>query len=90
MVRAATQTVSFEVDDVGLGGDGHGARAGWRPFLDAAPVQDGDRPGYGVSLARARLLVERHGGQLHTRSGADGGVHITVPRRVSRGPVGLA
>ena len=90
VVRAATQTVSFEVDDVGLDGDGHGARAGWRPFLDAAPVQDGDRPGYGVSLARARLLVERHGGQLHTRSGADGGVHITVPRRVSRGPVGLA
>ena len=90
VVRAATQTVSFEVDDVGLGGDGHGARAGWRPFLDAAPAQDGERPGYGVSLARARLLVERHGGQLHTRSGADGGVHLTVPRRVSRGPVGLA
>jgi hypothetical protein len=93
VVRAATHTVGFEVDDVvaaDVGSDVDGARARRRPFLDAAPIKDGERPGYGVSLARARLLVERHGGQLHVRSGADGGVHITVPRRLSRGPVGLA
>ena len=88
VVRAAAQTVSFEVDDAG----GHpDQQAGsWRPFIDAVATADGDRPGYGVSLSRARLLVERHGGQLHVRSGDEGGVQITVPRRVSRGPIGIA
>ncbi len=88
VVRAAAQTVSFEVDDAG----GHpDQQAGsWRPFIDAVSPADGERPGYGVSLSRARLLVERHGGQLHVRSGDEGGVQITVPRRVSRGPIGIA
>jgi signal transduction histidine kinase len=62
----------------------------WRPFIDAVASADGERPGYGVSLSRARLLVERHGGQLHVRSGDEGGVQITVPRRVNRGPIGIA
>jgi len=88
VVRAAAQTVSFEVDDAG----GHADRpaGSWRPFLDVVADANGERPGYGVSLSRARLLVERHGGQLHVRSGDEGGVQITVPRRVSRGPIGIA
>ncbi len=60
--------------EVTPGSDDHA----WRPFFD----------GDGVSMERARLIVERHGGQLHARRGSD--VQITLPRRVVRGPVGIA
>ena len=83
VVRAAAHTVSFEVDE---GTDQPAdAALGWRPFFDHDTSTS--RPGLGASLSRARLIVERHGGQLHVRSE---GVQVTLPRRVTRGPVGLA
>ena len=52
---------------------------------------DLDRPGLGVSLARARLLVEKNGGKLLTRSSAEGStVQLTMPRRMTKGTVGQA
>lgn len=85
VVRAAAQTVSFEVNDTAPdegGGDG--------PFTSSR-ADDVDRPGYGVSLARARLLVEKHGGQLHARHAKDGSnVQVTLPRRLVRGGAGVA
>jgi hypothetical protein len=76
-LRAAPTTVSVEVDDVALALPPH-------PFLDDA--------GHGgaVALARARVLIERHGGQLHVRRGERSAVHLTLPRRVQRGPIGIA
>ncbi|HEY4221504.1 MAG TPA: ATP-binding protein, partial [Myxococcota bacterium] len=59
------------------------------PFLN--PRADLDRPGLGVSLARARILVERNGGKLLTRSTADGStVQLTMPRRMLKGAIGQA
>ena len=85
VVRAATQTVSFEVNDTAPG-----TSEGETPFA-AARTDDVDRPGLGVSLARARLLVERHGGQLHARHGPEGSaVQLTLPRRLTRSGVGVA
>jgi hypothetical protein len=85
IVRAATQTVSFEINDTAPG-----ISEGETPFA-AARTDDVDRPGLGVSLARARLLVERHGGQLHARHGPEGSaVQLTLPRRLARSGVGVA
>jgi hypothetical protein len=75
-LRGAPATVSVEIDDVTF-------VPSPRPFAD---VDNDDS----VALARARVLVERHGGQLHVRDGGRGAVHLTLPRRVQRGPVGLA
>ncbi|MDP2339423.1 MAG: ATP-binding protein [Deltaproteobacteria bacterium] len=85
VVRAATQTVSFEINDTAPG-----ISESETPFA-AARTDDVDRPGLGVSLARARLLVERHGGQLHARHGPEGSaVQLTLPRRLARSGVGVA
>lgn len=85
-LRAAPSTVSIELDDVTLPVDAH-------PFfevVDAGSGEGAERRAPGAGLARARLLVERHGGQVHVRSGGRGAVHVTLPRRVVRGPVGIA
>jgi hypothetical protein len=74
-VRAAAATVALELDGVALPAQGV-------PFLDA---DNG-----ALALFRARLLVERHGGQLHVHGAGRGSVHVTLPRRVQRGGVGLA
>ncbi len=91
-VRSVAQTVSIELDDPSLPSSTTATMsptmAPPRPFLDGSA--DVDRPGYGTGLARARLLVERHGGQLSVRTLPQGTVHITLPRRVHRGPVGVA
>ncbi len=85
VVRAANQTVSFEINDTAPGSpEGNG------PF--AVLRSDGTAgEGLSVGLARARLLVERHGGELHARHGPEGSaVQLTLPRRLSRGGVGVA
>lgn len=79
-LRTAPATVGIEFDGVALP-----QRA--RPFMDG--VEDASGAG-DLVLARARVLIERHGGQLHVRSGGRGAVHLTLPRRVQRGTVGLA
>ena len=57
----------------------------------APRTDDAQRPGLGVGLARARLLVEKNGGKLMTRSSDDGSfVQVTVPRRMQKGAVGHA
>jgi hypothetical protein len=44
-----------------------------------------------VALARARILVERNGGKLLTRSSAEGStVQVTMPRRIQKSAVGQA
>ncbi len=89
VVRAAAQTVSFDVNDTAPSADGTDDSGEGGPFVGAR--DDVDRPGYGVSLARARLLVERHGGQLHARHAKDGSnVQVTLPRRLVRGGAGVA
>lgn len=86
VVRAAAQTVSFEVNDTAPD-SGHADDV---PFM-AGRLDDVDRPGLGVSLARARLLIEKHGGQLHARHGPEGSaVHLTLPRRLGRSGVGVS
>ncbi len=65
------------------------------PTLDPyAPVlgsQGEAKAGLGVSLRRARLLVERNGGQLVSRSAPQStAVHVSLPRRRPKGSVGLA
>jgi hypothetical protein len=99
-VRSVAQTVSIELDDPALRPPSASAgptapapssgpsSSSPTPFLDGSI--DVDRPGYGAGLARARLLVERHGGQLSVRTLPQGTVHITLPRRVLRGPIGVA
>jgi len=76
-LRAAPATVALELDGVAF-------KEGGAPFLDV------DGAGGVVAVARARLLIERHGGQLHVRDGGRGSVHLTLPRRVQRGAVGQA
>lgn len=76
-LRAAPATVALELDGVAF-------KEGGAPFLDV------DGAGSVVAVARARLLIERHGGQLHVRDGGRGSVHLTLPRRVQRGAVGQA
>lgn len=79
IVRAASQTVSFEVNDTAPG-----IPDSETPFA-AHRTGDLDGPFQGVGLARARLLVERHGGQLHARQGPEGSaVQLTLPRRLPR------
>lgn len=82
-IRATPQTIAFEVDDGACGT--HGGET--RPFLAAIDVE---RAGFGVGLARARLLIERHGGQLSIGQGEGAVVHVSLPRRVPKTPVGLA
>ena len=79
VIRATAHTVAFEIDD----GSAPALVGEWRPFL-VSGVVDVERPGYGVALARARLLLERHGGQLSLGRGAGAVVHVTLPRRLQR------
>jgi signal transduction histidine kinase len=59
------------------------------PFFGAS--NDADRPGLGVGLARARLLVEKNGGKLLTRTTTEGScVQLTIPRRMQKQAVGHA
>jgi signal transduction histidine kinase len=88
-VRGSPGHVTFEVsDDLGLHAPdevGEGPVSD-RPFLVAR-----GEGSLGVGLARARLLVERHGGELLSRRTDEGScVQLTLPRRRSRGPRGLA
>ncbi len=78
VVRAAVQTVSFEVNDSAPSeGDGEG------PLF-------GEGGGDALALARARALTERHGGELFARRGPEGSsVQLTLPRRTTR-PVASA
>jgi hypothetical protein len=84
-VRATASTVSIDVVD----GSAPALTGAWRPFLVGGP-RDVDRPGFGVSLTRAQLLIERHGGELSLGRGAGAAVHVRLPRRRQRGPVGVA
>jgi K+-sensing histidine kinase KdpD len=84
-VRATASTVSIDVVD----GSAPALAGEWRPFLVGAG-DDAQRPGFGVSLMRAQLLVERHGGQLSVGRGAGAAVHVSLPRRHQRAPVGVA
>lgn len=92
-LRGSPSAVTFEVSDLLPEGSAPLADAGIpdaeAPFLHPRP--DLDRPGLGVSLARARVLVEKNGGKLLTRSSAEGStVQLTLPRRMTRGTVGQA
>ena len=79
-VRATAQTIAFEVD-----GGAEAVAGDQRPFFN---VVDGE--GFGVGLARARLLVERHGGQLSIGQGESAVVHVSLPRRLVKTPFGVA
>jgi signal transduction histidine kinase len=91
-LRGGPGHVTFEVNDVVDGAGAAGERAG--PSPDApffAASTDADRPGLGVGLARARLLVEKNGGKLLTRTTAEGScVQLTIPRRMQRTAIGQA
>lgn len=92
-LRGSPAAVTFEVADTLPDGTEPAPGAGI-PEVDAPflrPREDIDRPGLGVSLARARVLVERNGGKLLTRSSAEGStVQLTMPRRMQKGMVGQA
>lgn len=78
LVRAAPTTLSIEIEDTGL-------------VMSAVPafqVDDDGRPTSAVALVRAKGLVERSGGTFHVRD--RGAVHVTLPRRPVRQPMGLA
>jgi hypothetical protein len=86
-VRGGPSVVTFEISDTGTTASMPNPDA---PFL-APRLDDTERPGTGVALARARLLVERNGGKLMTRSSDDGSfVQVTVPRRMQKGAIGQA
>lgn len=92
-LRGGPSAITFEVVDSLPEGASPAQDAGIpdaeAPFLH--PRADLDRPGLGVSLARARLLVEKNGGKLLTRSSAEGStVQLTMPRRMTKGTVGQA
>lgn len=92
-VRGGPSAVTFEVSDQLPEGTAPAPDAGIpdadTPFLHPRP--DLDRPGLGVALARARLLVEKNGGKLLMRSSAEGStVQLTMPRRMTKGTVGQA
>lgn len=94
-LRGSAAAVTFEISDVlPEGAEPHEPASAGIPDPEAPfmnPRVDVDRPGLGVSLARARILVERNGGKLITRSGAEGSfVQVTMPRRMQKGAVGLA
>lgn len=93
-IRSSPGSVTFEVtDSIEDGADAHRATAlpdPEAPFMNPRS-HDVDRPGLGVALARARLLMERNGGMLLTHFSAEGStVKLTVPRRTSRVTVGQA
>lgn len=93
-LRGSAAAVTFEISDTMPDGADAAAMSAGIPDPDAPfmnPRVDVDRPGLGVSLARARLLVERNGGKLLTRSSAEGSfVQVTMPRRMQKGAVGQA
>lgn len=92
-LRGSAAAVTFEIADMLPEGaeppPGAGIPDADGPFLH--PRADVDRPGLGVALARARILVERNGGKLLTRSSAEGStVQVTMPRRIQKGSFGQA
>jgi signal transduction histidine kinase len=89
-VRGSAGHVTYEVsDDLRSVDAGAGSPRLDEPFRSA--VDEGVRPGFGVGLARARLLAERHGGVLLTRKTQEGScVQLTLQRRRSRSPTGVA
>lgn len=93
-VRGSPTHVTFEVED-DLARHMEGAEVPRPHFTPFAQTRGegarSDGLSVGVGLARAKLLVERHGGVLLARRTADGScVQLTVPRRRVRRPYGLA
>lgn len=96
-VRGSPGHVTFEVtddlaeharEDNSAGVDEARGPVASLPFSSA---REGDRPGLGVGLARAKLLIEKHGGVLLARRTSEGScVQLTLPRRRSRSPFGIA
>jgi len=87
-VRGSAAHVTFEVSDDLAAHDELAAAGG--PRLDtpfALATSGGGRPGHGVGLSRARVIVERHGGHLLARRTGEGScVQLTLPRRRHRRP----
>jgi hypothetical protein len=78
LVRAAATTLSIEIEETGL-------------VMSTTPtfeVDDDGVPTTAVALARAKGLIERSGGTFHVRG--RGALHVTLPRRPARLPMGLA
>ena len=93
-VRGGPSHVTFEISDDLLRHTAPGEVPSdvdaERPFLSAR-TDAARRPGLGLGLARARVLVERQGGKLLTRKTPDGScVQLTLPRRLTRSQVGMA
>ncbi len=90
-VRGSPGYVTFEVSDDLAEQAGVVEGAGPRPTRPFSSARGGERPGLGVGLARAKLLVERHGGELLARRTSEGScVQLTLPRRRTRSVFGVA
>jgi signal transduction histidine kinase len=79
--RRTDERIELVVDDAGPGLDPAELEAIFAPFRRGA--RQGARDGFGLGLAIARRIVERHGGRITAANRAEGGARFTIALRAA-------
>jgi len=77
-LSATTREIRIRVADRGPGVDEKDLQRIFEPFYRVDASRDHQRSGYGLGLAIAARVVERHHGRVRAQNGADGGLEVIL------------
>jgi signal transduction histidine kinase len=77
-VELQDPTLIVKIEDVGRGIDPDRLEKIFEPFTLAEPTLTREQEGLGLGLARARAIIEAHGGSVHVASRLERGTTLTL------------